>query len=149
MNKLTLTAAALLTALFPKSQKAISEGLSTEDFNAFSGELVEVGTRMNTQTEGNEKLKTDYEAAVKRADTAEASLKKTQEEVSTLKASLAKAEGDRDTFKDHYDAQVAAGKGLPKEDANSRQTKDLPANDPTQAALDAWNKANPAPAKQK
>lgn len=143
MNKLTLTAVALLTALFPKSQKAISEGLSTEDFNAFSGELTEVGTRINTQTEGNEKLKSDYEAATKRADEAEASLKKAQLEVTTLKASLTKAEGERDTFKGHYDAQVAAGKTLPKEDANSRKANELPANDPTQAALNAWRAANP------
>lgn len=144
MNKLTLTAVALLTALFPKSEKAVSEGLSTEDFNTFSGELVEVGTRMNAQTDGNEKLKADYEAAVKRADEAEASLKKSQEEATALQTKLTATEAERDTFKGHYDAQVAAGKTLPKEDANSRQTKELPANDPTQAALDAWNKANPA-----
>ena len=143
MDKLTLTAAALLTALFPKSQKAISEGLSTEEFNAFGGELVEVGSRMNAQTDGNVKIKADLDEATKRADAAEALLKKSQEEVTNLKASLSKAEGERDTFKGHYDEQVAAGKTLPKEDANSRKANELPANDPTQAALNAWRAANP------
>lgn len=147
MNKLTLTATALLTALFPKSQKAVSEGLSTEDFNAFGGELVEVGTRINAQTDGNEKLKADYDAAVKRADEADAALKlaqtQAQTQVTTLQAQLTKAEADRDTYKGHYDAAAAAGKKFPKEDANSRKAE-LPANDPTQAALNAWKQANPA-----
>ena len=143
MSKLTLTATALLTALFPKSQKAVSEGLSTEDFNAFGGELVEVGTRINAQTDGNEKLKADYDAAVKRADTAEAALTLAQTQATTLQAQLTTAEEDRDTYKGHYDAAAAAGKKFPKEDANSRKAE-LPANDPTQAALNAWKQANPA-----
>ena len=143
MSKLTLTATALLTALFPKSQKAVSEGLSTEDFNAFGGELVEVGTRINAQTDGNEKLKADYDAAVKRADTAEAALTLAQTQATTLQGQLTTAEADRDTYKGHYDAAAAAGKKFPKEDANSRKAE-LPANDPTQAALNAWKQANPA-----
>lgn len=145
MNKLTLTATALLTALFPKSQKAVSEGLSTEEFNAFGVELVEVGTRINAQTDGNEKLKADYEAAVKRADEAEAALTLAQTQATTLQGQLTKAEADRDTYKGHYDAAVAAGKKFPKEDANSRGAQ-LPANDPTQVALNAWKKANPGAA---
>lgn len=138
MNKLTLAAGALLTALFPKSQKAISEGLSTEDFNAFSGELVEVGTRINSQTEGNEKLKADFDAAVKRADEAEAKVTTLTESQKDLQGKLQSAEADRDKYKEHYDAQVNAGKINPNEDANSRKEGATNPNDPSALALKAW-----------
>lgn len=138
MNKLTLTAGALLTALFPKSQKAISEGLSTEDFNAFSAELVEVGTRINSQTEGNEKMKTDFDAATKRADEADAKVKSLTDTQKDLQGKLQAAEADRDKYKEHYDEQANAGKISPKEDANSRKEGGTNPNDPNALALKAW-----------
>lgn len=138
MNKLTLTAGALLTALFPKSQKAISEGLSTEDFNAFSAELVEVGTRINSQTDGNEKMKADFDAATKRADEADAKVKSLTDTQKDLQGKLQTAEADRDKYKEHYDEQVNAGKISPKEDANSRKEGGTNPNDPSALALKAW-----------
>lgn len=138
MSKVTQTIAAVLTALIPKSEKTVSEKLSTEEFNALGAELTEVQSRLDAQTEGNEKLKADFDASEKRATEAEAQVKTLTASQTDLQGKLTAAEADRDKYKGFYDQQKGAGMQLPNEDANSRNSASLPANDPMAVATQYW-----------
>jgi chromosome segregation ATPase len=137
MSKPT-TVAAVLTALIPKSEKTVSEKLSTEEFNALGAELTEVHSRLDAQTEGNTQLKADYEAALKRATDAEAQVTTLTTSQTDLQGKLTTAEADRDKYKGFYEEQKESGKELPKEDANSRESGNLSPNDPMAFAANYW-----------
>lgn len=138
MNKVTKTVAAVLTALIPKSEKTVSENLSTEEFNALGAELTEVQSRLDAQTEGNTQLKADLDAATQRATDAEAQVTTLTTAQTDLQGKLTSAEADRDKYKGFYEEQKETGKELPKEDANSRESGSLPANDPMAIAANHW-----------
>ena len=59
--------AAVISDLFPKSDKAVSEKLSTEEFNEFSAEVTELNERLEAQVEGNKKVVADLNATIKEA----------------------------------------------------------------------------------
>lgn len=145
MNKPTNTVSAVMKSLIPKSEKAVSENLSTEEFNALGEELTEVQARIDSQTEGNTKVKADYEAAVKRADEAEAKVTTLTESQKDLQGKLQSAEADRDKYKGFYNEQKTAGKELPDEDANSRNADAVPDNHPNKVALRKWEAKNKKP----
>lgn len=142
MSKVTQTIAAVLTALIPKSEKTVSEKLSTEEFNALGEELTEVQSRLDAQTEGNEKLKADFDASEKRATEAEAQVKTLTASQTELQGKLSAAEADRDKYKGFYDEQKESGKELPNEDANSRKVTGLAADDPMAVAVKVWKQSH-------
>lgn len=61
--------ATIMAALFAQSQTALSEKLSTEDFNTFAAEAEEVNNRLTAQADGNTQLKADLDAANARVST--------------------------------------------------------------------------------
>jgi chromosome segregation ATPase len=65
----------LFLELFAKSSTPISEKLTTEEFATFKAELEEARSQIAAQTDGNTKLKADYDAAITRAETAEGKVK--------------------------------------------------------------------------
>lgn len=91
MIKPTKTVAAILTALFSNSEKAISEKLTQDEFNAFATEAEEVQTRIDAQETGNTALNGDLATAKADADKASAALTATQAELATANATLATA----------------------------------------------------------
>jgi len=130
---------AVLSSLFGKSHKAISEKLSTEEFNEFTQEATELSTRLEDQ-------KTENELAVGDLATANASIATLNASVSTLTASLATANTqltavttERNTYKAHYDQSANKGDKEGGEDENSRKSE---LADYNQNALDVWHKAH-------
>lgn len=85
LQKLTLAAA--LAALFPTSEKAISEKLTQEEFNAFSGEAQEVQNRLDAQASGNQAVADD----LVKANTA---LTEAQDKLKAAEAARDQAQGD-------------------------------------------------------
>lgn len=63
MTNAKKTVAAVVAALFPKSQKAISEKLATDEFNAFAAEASELDQRLDAQGLGNVAEQTDRQKA--------------------------------------------------------------------------------------
>lgn len=78
-----MTVAAILTALFSNSEKAISEKLTQEEFNAFAADAQEVQTRLDAQATGNQAVADDLTTA--------------QAALATAQGKLATAQGERDT----------------------------------------------------
>jgi septal ring factor EnvC (AmiA/AmiB activator) len=85
LQKLTLAAA--IAALFPTSEKAISEKLTQEEFNAFSGEAQEVQNRLDAQATGNQAVADDLVKA-------NATLKETQDKLTAAESARDQAQGD-------------------------------------------------------
>ena len=111
------TLTAIIGSLFSRSEKPISEKLSTEEFNAFMQDAGELDARLS---QGNEKLTADLAAATAQVTELTASLALSAAKVTELTASLATVSAERDTYKAHYDKAAAAGQGKANEDENSR-----------------------------
>lgn len=90
MSQTKLTLAAILSALFPTSEKAISEKLTQEEFNAFSGEAQEVQNRLDAQATGNQAVADDLVKV-------NATLKETQDKLTAAEAARDKAQGELTT----------------------------------------------------
>lgn len=90
MLQTKLTLAAVLSALFPTSEKAISEKLTQEEFNAFSGEAQEVQNRLDAQATGNQAVADDLVKV-------NATLKETQDKLTAAEAARDKAQGELTT----------------------------------------------------
>ncbi len=90
MSKRVKTIAAIVAALFPTSEKAIAEKLTQEEFNAFATEAQEVENRLDAQATGNQAVADDLTQA-------NASLKETQDKLTTSEAALTKANADLTT----------------------------------------------------
>lgn len=86
-----------LAELFAKSHTPISEKLSTDEFTQFKAELDEAKQQISAQLDGNTKLKADYDAAVLRADAAEAKVKDLEPKLTEAqtKVTTLTAENDR------------------------------------------------------
>ncbi len=92
MLKPNKTLAAALAALFPNSEKAVSEKLTQEEFNAFAEEAQEVQTRLDAQTTGNQAVADDLTAANASLATAQAELATAQATLATTATELATAQ---------------------------------------------------------
>ncbi|CAG4992148.1 hypothetical protein DYBT9275_00903 [Dyadobacter sp. CECT 9275] len=111
---------AIIGSLFSRSEKPISEKLSTEEFNAFMQDAGELDARLSAQGQGNEKVTADLAAANAQIIELTASLATSAAKVKELTATLAAVSAERDTYKGHYDKAAAAGQGKANEDENSR-----------------------------
>ena len=139
MTKPTVTVAVIIAALFGKSQTAISEKLSTEEYNTFAAEAQEVNDRLTSQQAGNEALKAD-------ADTANASLATAQVELATATASLTTAQSELATAQARvaelepsarqWDAYQASLKGTHGNDGTTPPTPKPDASTAEQARIE-------------
>ncbi|MVM36505.1 hypothetical protein GO730_00595 [Spirosoma sp. HMF3257] len=91
MAKTTLTVATILATLFGNSHKALSEKLSTEEFNAFSAEAQELQDRLDAQEAGNLAVTGDLTKANADLAIAQAALTTAQTELGTTKTALTTA----------------------------------------------------------
>lgn len=88
MVKPQKTVAAVLAALFGNSEKAVSEKLTQDEFNAFAADAQEVQNRLDAQAEGNAAMNADLTKANEAADAAELTLATTQASLTTAQADL-------------------------------------------------------------
>jgi septal ring factor EnvC (AmiA/AmiB activator) len=139
MSNKTKPISAAAAALFPKSLTAASEHFDSPQFESFRTEAEEAANRIQAQQDGNTQMKTDFDAAITRADTAEASL-------ATATASLAEAEkkaadlaATNKQLQEWHDNHQQAMKGTrQKEDANlPEHIAGLPENHPNRLAVEA------------
>ncbi|MCE7061261.1 hypothetical protein [Dyadobacter sp. CY343] len=119
MSKQT-TVAALIAGFFGRSEKAISEKLSTEEHNEFSADVSELNEKLETANTENARISTELATAATRITELEASLSTASVEVTTMTASLATVTTERDKYKGHYDEAAKKGEQNAGQDANSR-----------------------------
>jgi septal ring factor EnvC (AmiA/AmiB activator) len=137
MIKPTKTVAAILTALFSNSEKAISEKLTQEEFNAFATEAEEVQNRLEAQATGNQAVADELTTANAALATAQAALTTAQTDRDTANAALATANGTITTLTPkaaQWDAYKASLTGaVLEEDATNggKSTSHLSATDHT------------------
>ncbi len=112
--------AAVITDLFPKSDKAVSEKLSTEEFNEFSAEVTELNKRLEAQVEGNKKVVADLNAKIAELSEVKGKLEAAEQLVAGSKAKLATVIGERDKYKAHYEKAAEAGMTEGEADSNSQ-----------------------------
>ncbi|GAB3767731.1 hypothetical protein GCM10028818_01050 [Spirosoma horti] len=91
MLKPTQTLAAVVAGLFPTSEKAISEKLTQEEFDAFASETQEAQNRLDAQAQGNQAVANDLAQANANLAIAQAALTTAQTELATANTSLATA----------------------------------------------------------
>ena len=125
MAKINTTLGAVLASLFANSQKAISEKLEQDEFNAFSEEASEVQTRLDTQAAGNAAMNADLTAANEAAELAETNLATATADLTAVRAELATANTTITGLKakaDQWDAYKASltGAVLEEDSTNGR-----------------------------
>lgn len=111
MVKPQKTVAAVLSALFGNSEKAVSEKLTQDEFNAFAADAQEVQNRLDAQAEGNAAMNADLTKANEAADAAELTLATTQAALVTAQTDLATAQtlaGKLKAKADQWDAYKAS-----------------------------------------
>lgn len=128
MSKPTKTLAAVVAALFPASEKAISEKLAQEEFDAFAGEAQEAQDRLDAQATGNAAMNADLTAANAAADLAETRATAAEAALATAQGQLATANATIATLTPKataYDAHKAAlaGAGVTEDSTNTRGGK--------------------------
>lgn len=139
MSKQNKALSAAAAALFGKSLTAASEHFDSPQFDSFRTEAEEAANRIQAQQDGNTQMKADLEAAIARADTAEASL-------ATATASLADAVKKADDLgatnkqlQEWHDNHQQSLKGTrQKEDVNlPDHVASLPETHPNRLAVEA------------
>ena len=139
MAKPSVTVAAIVATLFGKSQTAISEKLSTEEYNTFATEAQEVNDRLDTQQQGNIALKADVDAATTRADQAEAALATANASLTTVQGELATAQArvtELEPAASQWDAYQASLKGTHGNDGTTPPKPKPGASTAEQAHID-------------
>ncbi|OJW76341.1 hypothetical protein [Spirosoma sp. 48-14] len=120
MAQVKQTLATFMASFFGKSEKAISEKLSTDEHNQFTNEALELQEKIS----GLQSQVTNLEGE---RDTLQASLNTLQSEKTTLEGdkttlqnSLTTAEADRDKYKAWFEKQAGVGAQLPDADATNQ-----------------------------
>jgi chromosome segregation ATPase len=135
-----ITLSSIMSALFPGSDKVISEKLSTDEHAAFGAEVQELNDKITAHEATIATTAAELVTAGEALTTATAS-------VATLTAQLATANGqittlttERDKYKAHHDKISSKGDSNPDTDENSKG-KNMEAGY-NQHALNVWQKAN-------
>lgn len=126
--------------LFSNSQKAISENLSTEELAAFTTEVTELNTRLDTQASANALVVADLASANTQITELTASLATAQANATALNAQIVTLTSERDKFKTQHEKSASKGDQNPDEDENSR--KQVQMSSYNQHAMSVWEKAN-------
>ncbi|WP_460939256.1 hypothetical protein [Spirosoma humi] len=129
MLKPTQTLGAAVAALFPTSEKAISEKLTQEEFNAFATETQEVQNRLDAQADGNQAVANDLAQAQTDLATAQAALTTAQTELATANTSLATANQTIATLTPKATAWDAHKAALNQSGMSGDSTNGKPANE--------------------
>lgn len=125
-------------ALFGRSEKAISEKLSTEEHQEFAADVTELNDKLETQTAEATRLAGELATATAQITTLQASVTEKEGQITTLNASLTEVTAERDTYKAHYDEAANKGGKQGTEDANSRGKSEMASYN--QHAMDYFNR---------
>ncbi|WP_080239060.1 hypothetical protein [Spirosoma rigui] len=157
MSKSTNSIKTIIGKLFPKSEKAISEKLSTDDFNAFSADAEELQNRLDAQEEGNSAEQTDRQKAEAKVTELSDKLTAAESQVTDLSGKLKTALAEKQdladqkeaaeskiTEKDDYITKLKASiNPLGDDESNKADASDDFQTDTDKAAIAAYNKSNP------
>ena len=105
------TLGSVIAALFPNSEKAVSEKLDQSEFDAFAAEAEETQKRLDAQTAGNEAVAADLAAANAKTTALEATVATASTDLATAQASLRTAQEANVGLKakaDQWDAYKAS-----------------------------------------
>ncbi len=136
MSKTTVLAKDWLSNNLPKSFKAISEAISSENLSVFSEEMTELKARMDAMVEGNTKLSEDFNAEKQKNTELNTKLSDLETTKTDLQTKLTEAEADRNKYKEFYEEKTNAGNRLPKGDASdTAKNKTLASDHPMSIIL--------------
>lgn len=137
MKKPTITATQLNTLLV-KSNAVLSEKLTAEEYAQVTEDIAELNARLETQEQGNQKLKEDLAAA----NTAKTGLESEKAQLEEKITGLNTQVKDLEPYKVKVEQIQRAGKNLPGEDPGSREGGEnkLPDNHPNAYALNLFKR---------
>jgi chromosome segregation ATPase len=118
MANVKQTIANFMATFFGKSEKAISEKLTSEEHNQFTTEALELQEKIT----GLQNQVTALESEKTTLATEKATL---ESDKTTLQNSLTQAQKERDTYKAWFDKQKGAGTQLPEADATSKAETEM------------------------
>lgn len=133
-----VTLTAIIAGFFGRSEKAISERLSTEEHQQFAADVTDLNAKLETQTAEATRLAGELATANAQITTLQASVTEKDGQITTLNASLTAVTAERNTYKAHYDEAAGKGGKEGSEDANSRGKSDMASYN--QHALDYFNR---------
>lgn len=136
-----VTLAAIIAGLFGRSEKAISEKLSTEEHQEFAADVNELNEKLQTQTAETTRLATELEAANTQITTLQASVAEKEGQITALNTQLTTATSERDTYKAHYEKSADKGDKNPDQDHNSRNKGGVKSSY-NENALSVWHKTH-------
>lgn len=139
MSKITILAA-FMSTFFGRSEKVISEKLSTEEHNQFTEDMSELSEKFEAATTENTRITGELAVAAARITELEGSLTGANDQVTSLTASLQSVTSDRDKYKAHYDEVADKGDKDADQDQNSRGTSGKSSYN--ENAMSVWQKAN-------
>jgi septal ring factor EnvC (AmiA/AmiB activator) len=122
MIKPAKTVAAVLAALFPNSEKAISEKLTQEEFDAFAADAQETQNRLDAQEQGNTAITADLATANASLEQAQADLTKANADLATANTTVTELTPKATA----WDAHQAALKGANVIDDSTNKGKGKP-----------------------
>lgn len=147
MAKLPQSVANIVAALFPKSQKQISEKLATEEFNQFSADAQEIQERLDSQAESNGTLSADLTDTKTKLGTAEARITELEGQLTTAQSAQTTAEQNATDLQTKLTASEnevtklkQAVNPLAEEDASNQSSSDEVLTDTDIAARAAFSK---------
>lgn len=135
------TLASVIAGFFGRSEKAISEKLSSEEHAEFAADVTDIDQNIEAQATENSRLTAELETATTQVTTLEASIAEKDGQIATLSAQLATVTGERDTYKAHYEKAADKGDKNPDQDHNSRN-KGVAKSSYNENALSVWHKTH-------
>lgn len=139
MSKTTLLAG-IFASLLPKSEKTLSEKLTTEELTVLGQEAADIDAKLKDSSAAD--LAAELATAKNQITELEGKVSTAAENKKKLEAQVAELATERDTYKKQHEKAAEVGKVTAKEDENSRDTPQVASYNA--AALEAFNKANPA-----
>lgn len=124
MSKATILST-IMSNLFPKSEKAISEKLTSEEHTEFSADVNVLNAKLEEAESANVMLKADLDTANATIGNLQNDLTASGGNVISLNEQLSEMTAQRDTFKAHYDLTAQKGSAKADEDENSRGTLEM------------------------
>lgn len=114
--------AAIMGSFFPKTEKVISESLSTEQHASFTAEVTELNDRISAQATANGLVVADLATANTTIAQLNATISTLQASETGLNAQIASLTTERNLYKEQHEKAASQGNRDPNEDESSRQS---------------------------
>ncbi|MGF7217493.1 uncharacterized protein (DUF3084 family) [Spirosoma lacussanchae] len=113
------TLATFMANFFGKSEKAVSEKLSSEEFNQFTTEALGLQEKVTGLETERDTLQASVTNLTTERDTLATQKATLEGEKTTLQGQVTSLETDRDKYKAWFEKQAGAGAQLPETDATN------------------------------